>query len=419
MVAAVTSIEKTTIANPELLNACSAGENYSAQEGGFEGPEKLLELWFSPSIETIKDHQQLDQNLTNRGLMLVPRPIWEDMLALVKCTVLNTIHHDHVDAYILSESSMFVYPHKLIIKTCGTTTLLLALPRMLAIAKEFCGFEKVWRVFYSRKAFMFPDRQMGPHKSWASEVQFLDQYFDDGSAYKIGNMSGDCWHLYTTKPTEDDVLHHVNEEPLHHIQGILHQESFSSSGASTPATTELEPIEEQVDQTVEILMTRLNPKNMERFYHHQGMPSGIEGGKLVDQMTGIDQLYPSADIDSYLFEPCGYSSNGLWQDHYFTIHVTPEPQCSYASFETNIPVAYSHHKDQDDDPIDRLVRQVIHIFDPASFTVTFFTAHDQRRHQRMIRSMSQKSGYKRTDRILYEFDNYDLVYGHYVKIGLK
>jgi S-adenosylmethionine decarboxylase len=84
-------------------------------------------------------------------------------------------------------------------------------------------------------------------------------------------------------------------------------------------------------------------------------------------------------------------------------------------------VAQSHPEHSHDDPIDRLVRQVIDIFDPASFTVTFFTAHvpDQRRHQRMIRSMSQKLGYKRTDRILYEFDGYDLVYGHYIKTGLK
>ena len=72
---------------------------------------------------------------------------------------------------------MFVYPHKLILKTCGTTTLLLALPLLLQIARQYCGFEKVWRVFYSRKAFMFPERQIGPHRSWDSEVEFLNKCF--------------------------------------------------------------------------------------------------------------------------------------------------------------------------------------------------------------------------------------------------
>ncbi|KAI8078873.1 adenosylmethionine decarboxylase [Halteromyces radiatus] len=404
MVAALTINHDDT-----TLNACMAGENYSAQEGAFEGPEKLLELWFSPSLTDMMDHQHVD---SPRGLLAVPRAVWEDMLALVKCTVLNVIQHDHVDAYLLSESSMFVYPHKMIIKTCGTTTLLLALPRMLEIAKTFCYFDKVWRVFYSRKAFMFPDRQTGPHKSWESEVTFLNQFFEDGSAYKIGKMAGDHWHLYTTKPADDVLLH---QRTSSHVQGELLECAYQS-GESTPVESTFENSSSvPSDQTIEILMTQLNPKNMERFYQQQGMPVGIQGGKLVDEMTGIDQLYPSADVDSYLFEPCGYSSNGLWQDRYFTIHVTPEPQCSYASFETNIPVMESHPSCKDD-PIDQLVKQVIHIFDPASFTVTFFTSHNMNQHKRMIHSMSQKQGYKRTDRILYEFDGYDLVYGHYVKL---
>ena len=74
---------------------------------------------------------------------------------------------------------MFVYPHKLILKTCGTTTLLLALPEILNVARRYCGFEKVWRVFYSRKAFMFPERQVGVHRSWDSEVEFLNKHFGE------------------------------------------------------------------------------------------------------------------------------------------------------------------------------------------------------------------------------------------------
>ena len=72
---------------------------------------------------------------------------------------------------------MFVWPHKLILKTCGTTTLLLGLPTLLRIASELCGLGGVWRCFYSRKTFMFPDRQRGPHKDWNQEMQFLDNLF--------------------------------------------------------------------------------------------------------------------------------------------------------------------------------------------------------------------------------------------------
>lgn len=72
---------------------------------------------------------------------------------------------------------MFVWPHKLILKTCGTTTLLLGLASLLSIAKKTCGFQGVWRCFYSRKTFMFPERQLGPHKKWSEEVEFLDGIF--------------------------------------------------------------------------------------------------------------------------------------------------------------------------------------------------------------------------------------------------
>ena len=83
---------------------------------------------------------------------------------------------------------MFVSPHKIILKTCGTTTLLNGLPRLLEIATVVARFPHSvrdlvkgtptaampYRVFYSRKNFLFPDRQRGPHRSWRDEVKSLD-----------------------------------------------------------------------------------------------------------------------------------------------------------------------------------------------------------------------------------------------------
>ncbi|EIE80992.1 hypothetical protein G6F46_000791 [Rhizopus delemar] len=411
-----------------MVNSYTPGENYSAQEGAFEGPEKLLEIWFSPSPEGMKDHQDLSSGEEEEegvfrpdGLRVIPRPMLDKMLSLVKCTVLNMISNKEVDAYVLSESSMFVYPHKIILKTCGTTTLLYAVPRLLELARKYCGFEKVWRVFYSRKAFMFPERQVGPHRSWEEEIEFLEKYFDGGSSYKIGKELQDQWHLYLTKPL-DDVLHKRNQKNPY-LKSVM-KEHEVRSGASTPATSDSEDPSpfgnaghSYPDQTVEIHMTGLNQEKMRQFFYHhpEETPAGLEGGAWVDRQTGIDQLYPEAQIDSYLFEPCGYSSNGLWQDRYFTFHVTPEPQCSYASFESNIPVEQSHAHEQR--PIEALISQVLNVFDPTSFTVTYFTSHHQEHHSHshMVHSMSALNGYKRTNRILYEFDGYDLVYGHYEK----
>lgn len=87
-----------------------------------------------------------------------------------------------VAAAAFSESSMFVWPHKMILKTCGTTTLLLGMDRLLEIAREECGLTETYRCFYSRKAFMFPERQVGPHRHWDEEVKVLDSYFGKSTA---------------------------------------------------------------------------------------------------------------------------------------------------------------------------------------------------------------------------------------------
>src|SRR5436305_14413509 len=125
----------------------------------FTGPEKLLEVWFSPSP------RELPSSTAPNGLRAVSAETWKEMLDLVNCKVLSIIESEHIDAYLLSESSMFVFPHKLILKTCGTTTLLCGLPRILEIATLFGGFAwsaapagrgiaiaaAPYRVFYSRK----------------------------------------------------------------------------------------------------------------------------------------------------------------------------------------------------------------------------------------------------------------------------
>ena len=162
------------------------------------GPEKLLEVWFSAGPGS------LPATSAPQGLKVVPADTWKEMLDLVNCKILSIVDSENVDAYLLSESSMFVFPHKLILKTCGTTTLLYGLPKILEIAALVAGFPHKlantaagtataaipYRVFYSRKNFLFPDRQRGPHRSWRDEVRSLDKLFLGGAAYMIGKMNG-------------------------------------------------------------------------------------------------------------------------------------------------------------------------------------------------------------------------------------
>jgi hypothetical protein len=90
---------------------------------GFEGVEKVLEIDFTPGLGPV------------RGLRDIPRAQLDELCTEARCTILDSLSNDRLDSYVLSESSLFIYPLKMIMKTCGTTTLLKCLPLLLSITK--------------------------------------------------------------------------------------------------------------------------------------------------------------------------------------------------------------------------------------------------------------------------------------------
>ena len=94
-----------------------------------------------------------------------------------------------VDAYVLSESSMFVSQRRFILKTCGITTPLECISDLVSMAKQYTGFDTIEDIFYSRKNFERPDLQLKPHRSFEQEVALLDEMFADGAAYCLGTLN--------------------------------------------------------------------------------------------------------------------------------------------------------------------------------------------------------------------------------------
>ncbi|SCV74593.1 BQ2448_7622 [Microbotryum intermedium] len=441
--------------------------------GPFEGPEKLLELWFAPSQDLVpssKNHGQglrptRNDDVEWTGLRQVARHVWDDVLDEVKCKVLSVIEGEQVDAYLLSESSMFVWPHKLILKTCGTTTTLLGLPTLLRIASETCGFRGVWRCFYSRKTFMFPDRQIGPHKDWAQEMNFLDTLFENSSAYTVGRMNGDHWLLYLTPPQDDVLLPHALEttsalSPINPTTALSTLSASLSASLPSPTLSSTSPrsnpfasipsllkdptptsIASIPDQTLEILMTRLSPRACASFYHpgssadtpytsYPDIAPEVDAHSLGTSLStklGITSLLPDATLDAFLFSPCGFSSNAVRGERYATIHVTPEPAYSYASFETNLDLSLSPSDvESSSASLQKLVERVLTIFEPATLSITLFVSIDDNdektkgsQHEGMRKLMSEELArrYERKDRILYEFEGYSLIYSVYNSVG--
>ncbi|XP_041982382.1 S-adenosylmethionine decarboxylase proenzyme isoform X2 [Aricia agestis] len=286
----------------------------------FEGVEKLIEIWFTPE--------------KNADLRKITRQQWDNVLKIVGCEIISFTQSDQVDAYVLSESSMFVSRRRWILKTCGRTTPLRCVRAVLALATD-AGHARVHNVFYSRREFARPHAQRTPHDNFDSEVELLDSFFGDGRAYIMGPEK-DCWYLYTLLPLEGTV-------------DALEKEQHGGSA------WEGEP-----DQTIEILMSDLDPDVMDIFTR-AASATAAEATKV----SGIDKLIPGMVIDDYLFDPCGYSMNGVAKHGvYMTIHITPEAACSYVSFESNAPVR----------SYDALLSRVLRTFRPGRFVVTVFAS---------------------------------------------
>lgn len=272
----------------------------------FEGPEKKLEAEFKVNNEL------------PLGLRSVPVERWSEMLTLIGCTILSSMTGPRCDAYVLSESSLFVYPYKIMIKTCGTISLLNCTDYLLNLAREFCQSE-VSFIYFSRRNFYYPDKQPFPHTSFDDEVTYLKVRFPEGEAYVFGPRTGDHWYLF--------------------VADFGHPHAY--------------------DQTLEIAMTGLDRKVMRQFYMD---PTFVNAEKKTRD-TGIANIFPGIRIDAHMFDPLGYSMNGLdEEDYYCTVHITPQPECSFVSFETNAPrKEYAS-----------LVKQVVSLFKPEAFTVTLF-----------------------------------------------
>ncbi|KAJ1344431.1 hypothetical protein BSLG_000991 [Batrachochytrium salamandrivorans] len=282
-----------------MLGADSSGSNVTLS--GFEGPEKLLEIWFkqphthahsaaivpdyndgihgqilhpnnssedgdssegsisdceNPHRHYLFNAKENDHDQFSRsGLRVVRRDIWEDMLNIVQCKVLSVIKNKYADAYLLSESSMFVYKNRIVLKTCGTTTLLNAVTRILAIAKDICGFGEIQAVFYSRKAFLFLSARRG--------------LMEDGVKNGM-DMDGIPVSSLSDKPLSSDG------------------EMVSEQGDEEAEEEE----NAEDDVTLEILMTHLDPEAMKMFWRNE---EEINAGNSPDNKHAAKHRFKGAE----------------------------------------------------------------------------------------------------------------------------
>ncbi len=243
------------------------------------------------------------------GFLAKPETYWQGVVELSGARIVSMIRNENSIAFLLSESSLFVWDDRLTMITCGETGLF----RSVEFLLNELGSDRIEFLTYQRKNEYYPHRQP---TDFFRDMRALKAMIP-GRAYRFGDP--DEHHLY---------LFHLDKNY----------------------------VPEASDSTLEILMYNLRGPAAEIFNCDQTI-------ERVRELTRMDRFFPGFQIDDHLFQPCGYSLNAISGTDYYTLHVTPEENGSYVSFETNIRLG---------SPKIDVIRSVVEVFQPGSFDIIYF-----------------------------------------------
>ena len=276
------------------------------QKSFFEGSEKKFEIIVKPESFCFRKQS-----------------FYKTLVKKANARIVNQFSNASCDAYLLSESSLFVWDDRLILITCGKTTLIEA---VLYLLKRMNPSE-VEAVFFQRKNEFFP---LDQKTNFRKDALILKKKLK-GKALQFGNLDEHHFFLF-----------------------YLDQKYFPSLRKNSQTGAEASPSEEVAsDRTIEILM-----------YGSQKPLMFSQKNLDLKKFLRLEECFPGFSLQDHYFHPKGYSLNALRGLEYYTIHITPQEQGFYISFESNMI-----GKPQD------LIQKVLHLFQPLSFDViSFFPA---------------------------------------------
>ncbi len=269
----------------------------SKQTQKFEGPEKKLEVYLFSKV----------------SFRSYNTACWERVVKVCGASIVSQMTTDSLDAYLLSESSLFVWNNKIVLITCGKSTLTNAIPEIIGII----GKQNIELVIYERKSFLHPNEQPSDFRD---ELQYMRGFFK-GSQYRLGSAKNEHVHGFYSAASD-----------VHSDNGIF-----------------------------QILMYDLDLQATKALIQ-DGI--GVNDSPMVKI---VKELFPGIITDWHLFHPSGFSMNGVKNGHYLTIHVSPQKGGSYASFET----------DMNKNDFEFIIKKIISVFKPGRFLMILRTASDE------------------------------------------
>ena len=113
-----------------------------------------------------------------------------------------------------------------------------------------------------------------------------------------------------------------------------------------------------MNRLIELKNNKSNSSNAHRHTADEQKAAEAQRDKLLEPSSPL----PSSKSSVLPVSSSHVGKQGSHEQAYFTIHVTPEPQCSFVSFETNAVLpSYT-----------ALIRSVVSLFQPSQFCVSLF-----------------------------------------------
>lgn len=281
----------------------------------FEGVEKRLIVQVNPVLCNPYAMSQLE---------------WQSILDKTHCEIVSVKQLNDHRVYLLSESTLTVWPTGFLLKTCGRTTPLLGLKAFLD-AFELNAQETIQYFVYSRLDFLHPKYQIWPHRNFSEEIQFVKSHllFHSAKHCEI-KRNGQTFHAIFATSDRNLARYEIKSD----ITGY-HSEEILMTKIPTDCVKTFTGISEQTAAS-----ENQTAASKEQSASGQSNKSAIT--RFIDTCsTESIASNNKAVLDEFWFQPCGYSANALLdrssgtekKTSYFSCHVSPEPATSYASIE--------------------------------------------------------------------------------------
>ena len=228
----------------------------------YEGTEKRLEI-----------------TLKQINLLTFPELFWQEMIAQADAYIISKIENKTICAYLLSESSLFIWKDRVLLITCGNTHLVKA----AHFFQKKIAKEQIQSLLFHRHQAIQPELQKS---NFAQDSMLLNSHLPGNTQHWQGKYQGDLFFFGA-----------LNKKDLNNKQ-ILMLHGLTSKFAQT-------------------------------------LHTGKASTKQIASQLALVEFFPQLLIDQFTFTPKGYSLNAIAKHHYLTIHITPEKLSTYLSLESS------------------------------------------------------------------------------------